>query len=240
MPTSAIWFPRRISTARSSEEPHVAFGKLEGLSEGLIALTAGAEGALARLIADGQQRQGRRLSRPASGAVSRTASTSRSSAAAMPIEDAAEAALIDLAYARDLPLVATNPAAYADPSFHAAHDAMLCIANSAYVESTDRVTSSPDAWLKDGAAMAELFADLPEALANTAVIAQRCAVAAPKRKPILPRLATTRTNSSAATPMPASQSGLQAARRSRTRHAIASGSTSSSTSSPAWVSPATS
>jgi len=84
--------------------------------------------------------------------------------------------------------VATNPAAYADPSFHAAHDAMLCIANSAYVESADRVSSSADAWLKDGAAMAQLFADLPEALANTAVIAQRCAVAAPKRKPILPRL----------------------------------------------------
>ena len=36
--------------------------------------------------------------------------------------------------------------------------------------------------------MAELFADLPEAIANTAVIAQRCAVAAPQRKPILPRL----------------------------------------------------
>ena len=88
----------------------------------------------------------------------------------------------------DLPLVATNPAAYTDPSFHAAHDAMLCIANSAYVESGERVSSSPDAWLKDGAAMAELFADLPEALANTAVIAQRCAVAAPQRKPILPRL----------------------------------------------------
>ena len=104
------------------------------------------------------------------------------------LEEAAEAALIELAYARDLPLVATNPAAYADPSFHAAHDAMLCIANSAYVESADRVSSSADAWLKDGAAMAELFADLPEALANTAVIAQRCAVAAPKRKPILPRL----------------------------------------------------
>ena len=36
--------------------------------------------------------------------------------------------------------------------------------------------------------MAELFADLPEAIANTAVIAQRCAVAAPQRRPILPRL----------------------------------------------------
>ena len=37
------------------EDPHVAFDKFEGLSEGLIALTAGAEGALARLLAEGQQ-----------------------------------------------------------------------------------------------------------------------------------------------------------------------------------------
>ena len=35
--------------------PHVDFAKIEGLNEGLIALTAGSEGALARLIADGQQ-----------------------------------------------------------------------------------------------------------------------------------------------------------------------------------------
>src|SRR6478609_5366103 len=36
------------------QEPHVPFSKLDGLSEGLIALTAGGEGALARLLADGQ------------------------------------------------------------------------------------------------------------------------------------------------------------------------------------------
>src|SRR5437868_2593407 len=65
---------------------------------------------------------------------------------------------------------------------------MLCIANSAYVESAQRKTSSADTWLKDSGAMAELFADLPEAITNTAVIAQRCAVAAPQRRPILPRL----------------------------------------------------
>ncbi len=170
-----------------SEEPHVDFAKLADHSEGLIALTAGSEGALARLLADGQQNaaeaylnhlQGLYPDRLYIEIVRRHD----------PVEDASEEALIDLAYARDLPLVATNPAAYADPSFHAAHDAMLCIAGSAYVESGDRVTSSADAWLKDGAAMAELFADLPEALANTAVIAQRCAVAAPNRRPILPRL----------------------------------------------------
>ena len=169
------------------QEPHVAFAQLEGLSEGLIALTAGAEGALARLLADGQRDKAEAyLDRLQALFPDRLyiELIRRHDA----VEEAAEDALIELAYARDLPLVATNPAAYADPSFHAAHDAMLCIANSAYVESADRITSSPDAWLKDGAAMAELFADLPEALANTAVIAQRCAVAAPQRKPILPRL----------------------------------------------------
>src|SRR5690242_4445285 len=36
------------------QEPHVAFEKLHGLSSGLIGLTAGAEGALARLLAHGQ------------------------------------------------------------------------------------------------------------------------------------------------------------------------------------------
>jgi DNA polymerase-3 subunit alpha len=168
-------------------EPHVEFGRLDGLSDGLIALTAGAEGAVARLLADGQRDKAEAyLGRLQALFLDRLyVEIIRGHD---PIELAAEDALIELAYARDLPLVATNPAAYADPSFHAAHDAMLCIAHSAYVESAERVTSSADAWLKDGAAMVELFADLPEAIANTSVIAQRCAVAAPQRRPILPRL----------------------------------------------------
>jgi DNA polymerase-3 subunit alpha len=169
------------------QEPHVEFSKLQELSEGLIALTAGSEGALARLIADGQQLKAEayldRLQPLFPDRLYIELSRRQD-----PVEEAAETALIDLAYARDLPLVATNPAAYADPSFHAAHDAMLCIAHSAYVESADRLSSSADAWLKDAAAMAALFADVPEALANTAVVAQRCAVAAPNRRPILPRL----------------------------------------------------
>jgi len=169
------------------QEPHVEFASLDGLNDGLIALTAGSEGALARLLADGQRDKAEAyLDRLRALFPERlyVEIVRRHDA----VEDAAEDALIELAFARDLPLVATNPAAYADPSFHAAHDAMLCIANSAYVESAERITSSPDAWLKDGAAMAELFADLPEAIANTAVIARRCAVAAPQRRPILPRL----------------------------------------------------
>jgi DNA polymerase-3 subunit alpha len=169
------------------EDPHVPFDALDGASDGLIALTAGAEGAIARLLADGQADKAAafldRLQTLFPGRL--YIEIIRRGEA---VEETAEEALIGLAYLRNLPLVATNPAAYADPSFHAAHDAMLCIANSAYVESADRPTSSPEAWLKNGAAMAELFADLPEAIANTAVVAQRCAVSAPQRKPILPRL----------------------------------------------------
>src|SRR5215218_4857003 len=38
-------------------DPHVEFATLDGLNEGLIALTAGADGAVARLLAEGQRGQ---------------------------------------------------------------------------------------------------------------------------------------------------------------------------------------
>jgi DNA polymerase-3 subunit alpha len=169
------------------EEPHVPFNALTGATDGLICLTAGGEGALARLFADGQaDKAGAYAGRLKALFPDRlyVELTRRGD----PIEVAAEARVIDLAYALDLPIVATNPAQYAEPEFHAAHDAMLCIANSTYVENAERPRSSSEAWLKPGSAMEQLFADLPEALANTVVIAQRCAVTAPNRRPILPRL----------------------------------------------------
>ena len=167
--------------------PHVPFALLDGLSGGLIALTAGGEGAIARHLADGQPSKAKDyLDRLETLFPQRLyIELSRRGDAT---EQTAEGALIDLAYAHGLPLVATNPACYAELHFHAAHDALLCIANSTYVENNDRPRSSSEAWLKPGRMMAELFADLPEAIANTAVIAQRCAVSAPQRKPILPRL----------------------------------------------------
>ena len=169
------------------EQPHVAFEALEGATDGLIALTAGGEGALARLFAEGQEGKARTYAERLADLFPERIYV-EVSRRGEPVEAAAETALIDLAYAMDLPLVATNPAQYAEQDFHAAHDAMLCIANSTYVETADRPTSSREAWLKGGEEMARLFEDLPEAIANTAVIAQRCFIAAPSRRPILPRL----------------------------------------------------
>lgn len=178
------------------EDAHVDLDALEGRTDGLLCLTAGAEGALARLYAEGQdsaaEAYGRRLEALFPGRLYVEIVRRLNE-----VEGRAEAKLLDYAYARDLPLVATNPCCFAEDSFHEAHDAMLCIANSSYIASDDRPRSSPDAWMKPANEMKSLFADLPEALANTLVVAQRCAYAAPKRKPILPSLAGDREGEAA-------------------------------------------
>ncbi len=169
-------------------EPHVAFVDLAGHTEGLIGLTGAGDGSVGRLLATGDAPRARAL----------LAELARLFAGRLyvelarrgdPVEETAEAALIDLAYSLNLPLVATNPACFAEPHMHRAHDAMLCIAHSSQLDSDDRPRSSPQAFVKSAEMMAELFADLPEATANTLVIAQRCAFAPPRRKPILPSLA---------------------------------------------------
>ncbi|MEL7217743.1 MAG: DNA polymerase III subunit alpha, partial [Pseudomonadota bacterium] len=169
-------------------EPHVALGDLHGHTDGLIALTGAGEGALTRLLAEGQQ--------PAAETLCDTLQSLfpnrlyiELARGGDPVCERAEEPLIDLAYARNLPLVATNPANYAEPHMHKAHDAMLCIANSTYIENEDRPRSHADSFVKSASMMEELFADLPEATANSLVIAQRCAYAPPYRDPILPSLA---------------------------------------------------
>ena len=170
------------------QDPHVALADLDGRTEGLIALTGAGEGGLARLLADGKGDAADalcdRLQSLFPGRLYVEIARRGDS-----VEEAAEAALMRLAYARDLPLVASNPANFADPHFHAAHDAMLCIANSTHLDAAERPRSMRDAFVKSAPMMAEIFADLPEATANTLVIAQRCAFAPPKRDPILPSLA---------------------------------------------------
>jgi len=169
-------------------QAHVTFDALVRRTDGLIALTGGAEGGVTRLFAEGQHQMATdyadrlrtlfpdRLYVEVSRRLDAT-------------EGAAEPHLIALADGYDLPLVATNPTCFVDESFHAAHDVMLCIAASAYIDSDDRTKSSPDAWMKPAHAMKALFDDMPDALENSLVLAQRCAFAAPARKPILPSLA---------------------------------------------------
>ena len=168
--------------------PHVTMADFEGRTDGLIALTGSSEGAVTRLLADGKERRAHELASRLSSLFPGRLYVELARRGD-PVEIAAEEGLLDLAYAQALPLVATNPANFAEPHQHSAHDAMLCIANSSQIDSADRPTSNPEAYIKPASMMDELFADLPEAMANTLVIAQRCAYAPPRRSPILPSLA---------------------------------------------------
>ena len=155
-------------------------------SEGLIALTGGPTGPLDVAIAAGQ----------AELASARCVSLSnifgdrlyvelqRHGTAA---ERAVEPALVGIAYASGIPLVATNEPFFAKREDYDAHDALICIAEGRVVAETDRRQLTAEHYFKSRAEMATLFADLPEALASTVEIAQRCAFRPRSHHPILPR-----------------------------------------------------
>jgi DNA polymerase-3 subunit alpha len=168
------------------QAPHIKFDWLEGNAEGLIALTGGPEGPIALAInADQAALAALRCDRLAQLFGDRLYIELQRHG--IEKERRAEAALIDLAYTKGFPLVATNEPYFATADDYEAHDALLCIAGGRLVAETDRDQLTPDHRFKTRAEMAVLFADIPEALASTVEIAERCAFRPTTRKPILPR-----------------------------------------------------
>ena len=154
-------------------------------TDGLILLTGGAEGEVARHMLKGRAADARtELSTLAAAYPGRCyVEITRHGT---DDEYACEDGLIDLAYELGLPLVATHDARFMKSSDAKAHDAMMCISNGQYLGQEDRKRVDASQYLKTASEMQELFADLPEAIANTAEIARRCAVKAETHKPILP------------------------------------------------------
>ena len=102
-------------------------------------------------------------------------------------ERKAEPLLIEFAYAKSLPLVATNEPFFATTADYEAQDALICIAEGRLIAESERRQLTPEHRFKSRAEMVALFADLPEALASTVEIAQRCAFRPRTHQPILPR-----------------------------------------------------
>jgi DNA polymerase-3 subunit alpha len=165
--------------------PHVKAAKLYARNEGLIALTGGPGGAINQLLLDGQGDQAEAtLDQLAAAFPDRLYIELQRHGLAE--ERACEDALLDMAYAKGLPLVATNDVHFGDSTMYEAHDALLCIADGAFVSQDDRRRLTREHRFKSAAEMQAQFADLPEAIENTVEIARRCAFRPAKRKPILP------------------------------------------------------
>ncbi|MGM4906142.1 DNA polymerase III subunit alpha [Tardiphaga sp. 866_E4_N2_1] len=166
--------------------PHIKLEWLLEETEDLIALSGGPDGPINQaLLADQSALAAARCDRLASLFGDRLYIELQRHGAEK--ERRAEAGLIDLAYAKGLPLVATNEPYFAAVDDYEAHDALLCIAGGRIIAETDREQLTTDHRFKTRAEMAVLFADIPEALASTVEIAERCSFRPKTRKPILPR-----------------------------------------------------
>ncbi len=85
--------------------------------------------------------------------------------------------LIELARRRNVPLVATNDVHYMRKEDAEAHEIMLCIQTGARLDDPKRFRfSAPEFYFKSPEEMKELFREVPDAVTNTRLIAERCSM----------------------------------------------------------------
>ncbi|WP_170332140.1 DNA polymerase III subunit alpha [Ruegeria arenilitoris] len=179
---------------KGGQLPQVTLEELADRSDGLICLTGGPDGPVGMLLQQGQ--------RPAAEAlIDRLAAMFPDrlyvELQRHPGEDGqpeaerlTERGHVEMAYAKNLPLVATNDVYFPTTDMYEAHDALICIAEGAYVDQQEgRRRLTAQHYFKSQQEMVTLFADLPEAIENTVEIAKRCAFMAYRRDPILPKFA---------------------------------------------------
>ena len=170
----------------AEEVPHIHVKRLAQFSDGLIVLTGGPDGPIDSALREGQQDDARaRLLCLEQAFGDRLYVEVQRHGLRQELE--VEGQLLDLAYARALPIVATNEVYFAAADDYEAQDALMCIGTGRYVIEDDRRRLTREHYFKSAKQMGELFADLPEALANTIEIAKRCAYRPTGRNPILPR-----------------------------------------------------
>ena len=166
-------------------DTHTTLDKLAECSEGLICLSGGPDGPLGRMIGDGQllaaEAMCDRLNDIFAGRF--YIEVQRHGLA---LERQIEPGLLELAYSREIPLIATNDVYFATQDMYEAHDALLCIADGRYVSESERRRLTEQHYFRSAEEMRELFADLPEAIDNTVVVARRCAFMPAEHEPILP------------------------------------------------------
>jgi len=173
---------------------HITEAELSLHNEGLICLTGGPDGPVGRFLQGGQHPKAEalmaRLKDIFADRLYVELQRHPSDGGLPEAERASERGFVEMAYAMELPLVATNDVYFPEAKMYEAHDALICIAEGAYVDQQQpRRRLTPQHYFKSPEEMVTLFADLPEALENTVEIARRCAFRARTHPPILPKFA---------------------------------------------------
>lgn len=165
--------------------PHIPFAFLKDHHESLICLSGAHSGGVSALAQQGFYEEAKAYFK-ALHEIFQDRFYAEISRLGEPSEKVSEPLLLDLAYQTGVPIVATNEAFFGREDFYEAHDALLCIAEGAYKAQDDRRRVSKNHRFRSPQEMADLFADLPEALQNTVTIAKRCAFMVETKAPMLP------------------------------------------------------
>ncbi len=106
---------------------------------------------------------------------------------------------LKLAKQHNLPVVATNDVHYVRASDAIAQDALLCVQTHKLIADKKRMTmlDSPDFYLRSGDEMSQLFADIPEAISHTKLIADSCDLKIPTGELIFPKFEVPKTETEA-------------------------------------------
>jgi DNA polymerase-3 subunit alpha len=180
-----LWFApaAAISAKSASETPG-------GGTEGLIALSGAMNGDVGLALAQGQTAQAERLALEWAKLFPGRYYIELQRAGAPYTENYVQAA-VGLAGRLALPVVATHPVQFMKPADYTAHEARVCIAEGYVLSDQHRPkTHTPQSYFTSQEEMASLFADLPEALANSVQIARRCNLELELGKSRLPRFPT--------------------------------------------------
>ena len=159
-------------------------------NQGIIALTGGVQGALMPFFYRGKEKLAEvfleKLATIFSGRCYVELQRHHNDIREDAIERMAEPMAIELAFKKSLPLVASNDNHFMAPNLVVAQSVLMCIAAQKKLADDDHPQLTAEHYFKSGAQMVELFADVPEAIAQTRVIAQRCHFILEKTKPIIP------------------------------------------------------
>ncbi len=158
-------------------KPRVDWDLLREHNQGLIALTACLGGEIPTLIEQGKMEDALRRSREMAEIFDNERLYLELQENFIPEQTRVNRGLKEISQDLGLPLVATNDCHYLTRDQAHAHEVLLCIQTGKTMDDPSRMRFPNDEfYVKTPQEMAELFSDVPEAIANTVRIAERCNV----------------------------------------------------------------
>jgi error-prone DNA polymerase len=176
-PKNPVPLPRRSAPDEDLILHSQATASLADLTEyaaGLICLTGGDEGPLAHALANGGMEAGRATLEQLIATYGHSNVYVELQRHYSRAQEARNQAAIALARSLNLPLLATQSAQYAKPEERQILDVFTCIRHHRTLDTAGRLlAANSERYLKSPQQMLQLFADLPEATANTLELSSR-------------------------------------------------------------------